>query len=57
MTELFGGDIEVARVAKVARVLIVVAATEREGMDMVDDSGNPSAAGRGAALTQPVGAT
>lgn len=57
MTELFRGDIEVARVAKVASVLVVVAATEGEGIDMVDDGGNPSAACRGAALTQAVGAT
>lgn len=57
MTKLFRSDIEVARVAQVARVLVVVTATKREGIDMVDDSGDPRTACRGAALTQAVGAT
>ena len=44
MTELFGPDVEVARVAQVARVLVVVAAAKGERLDVVDHCGNPRTA-------------
>lgn len=50
MTELFGRHVEVARVAKVARVLVLVAAPECEGIGVVDHRGNPRTAGLEAAL-------
>ena len=50
MTELFGRYVEVARVAKIARVLVLIAAPQREGIGVVDDGGNPSAASLEAAL-------
>lgn len=50
MTELLGCDLEVARVAQVARVLVVVAAAQRERVGVVDDGGNTRTACLGAAL-------
>jgi len=44
MAELFGRYVEVARVAKIARVLVLVAAPQREGIDVVDHGGNPRTA-------------
>lgn len=44
MTELFGRHVEVARVAQVARVLVVVAATKGERFDVVDHGSNPRTA-------------
>lgn len=57
MTELFGRDIEVAGIAKVAGVLVIVAAAQGKRVDVIDDGGNACTACLGAALAKPVGAT
>lgn len=51
VAELLGGDLDVAWIAKVAGVVVLIAATKGERNDVIDDGGDGGAVPIGAALT------
>lgn len=54
MPELKRGGISMARIAQVARVAVLVAATQRQWLDVVDDGGEHGEAALAAPFAQPV---
>lgn len=56
MAELFGGDLDVARVAEVPRVAVIVTAALRQRHDVIDDGGQRGQTLGIAVLAKAIGA-